>query len=91
MPITKAVRPGASSSTVWIALARTEAWRVSGLVTAGKSRSRDVWVAACPRTTKVSRDSSWLSRIPAPSKPAASMLRMRRMSSGTGAVPGTRR
>ena len=55
MPMTNFTRPGASSSTVWMAPASTEAWRVNGLVTAGKSPSRDVWVAACPRTTKVSR------------------------------------
>src|SRR5262245_24384154 len=34
---------------------------------------------------------SWLSRMPAPSKPAASMSWIRRISSGMGAVPGTRR
>ncbi len=88
--MTNFTRPGASSSTVWIAEASTEAWRVNGLVTAGKSASRLVWVAACPSVTKVSRESIWLSRMPAPSKPASSIDRIRRMSSGIGAVPGTR-
>ena len=91
MPITNFTRPGASSSTVWIALASTEASRVNGLVTAGNSVSREVWVAAWPSTTKVSRDRSWLSRMPAPSNPAASTSRMRRISWGMGAVPGMRR
>src|SRR6266567_8683629 len=81
----------ASSSTVWIPPASTEGWRVNGLVTAGNSVSRDVVAAAWPRTTNVSRERSWLSRIPAPSKPAASMAWTRETSSGTGAVPGTRR
>src|SRR5213594_1375552 len=89
--MTNLTRPGASSSTVWIAPASTEGWRVNGLVTAGNSVRRDVLTAACPRTTNVSRESIWLSRIPAPSKPAASMNESRRMSSGIGAVPGTRR
>ncbi len=90
MPITNFTRPGASSSTVWIAPASTEAWRVKGLVTAGNSVRRDVCVAAWPRTTKVSREIIWLSRIPAPSKPAASMLWISDISSGIGDVPGTR-
>src|SRR2546430_1044779 len=89
--MTNLTRPGASSSTVWIAPASTEGWRVNGLVTAGNSVSREVAAAAWPSTTNVSRDSIWLSRIPAPSKPAASMDRSRRMRSGIGAVPGTRR
>src|SRR6267378_4759954 len=89
--MTNFTRPGASSSTVWIAPASTEGWRVNGLVTAGNSVSREVAAAAWPSTTNVSRDSIWLSRIPAPSKPAASMDRSRRMRSGIGAVPGTRR
>src|SRR5882724_11043994 len=79
--MTNFTRPGASSSTVWMAPASTEAWRVNGLVAA----------AAWPSTTNASRDSIWLSRIPAPSNPAASMDRSRRMRSGIGAVPGTRR
>jgi hypothetical protein len=91
VPITNFTRPGASSSTVWMAPASTEACRVKGLVTAGNKVSRDVWTAAWPRMTNVSRDSIWLSRIPAPSKPAASMSRMKRISSGMAAVPGTRR
>jgi hypothetical protein len=53
--MTNFTRPGASSSTVWMAPASTEAWRVKGLVTAGKRVSREVWVAAWPSTTKVSR------------------------------------
>ena len=89
--MTNFTRPGASSSTVWMAPASTEAWRVKGLVTAGKRVSREVWVAAWPSTTKVSRLNIWLSRMPAPSKPAASMPWMRRTSSGMGEVPGTRR
>src|SRR6267143_1479797 len=89
--MTNFTRPGASSSTVWMAPARTEAWRVNGLVTAGNSVSRDVLAAAWPSTTNLSREIIWLSRIPAPSKPAASMERSRRRSSGMGAVPGTRR
>src|SRR5947207_12649222 len=89
--MTNLTRPGASSSTVWIAPASTEGWRVNGLVTAGNSVSREVGAAAWPSTTNVSRDSIWLSRIPAPSKPAASIDRSRRMSSGIGAVAGTRR
>jgi hypothetical protein len=84
------VRPGAISSTVWIALASTEAWRVSGLVTAGNNVKVDVWAAASPIVTNVSRHSSWLSRIPAPSKPAASTSWISRISSGIGAVPGSR-
>jgi hypothetical protein len=91
VPITNFTRPGASSPTVWIALASTDACRVNGLVTAGNNASRDVWVAAWPRVTKVSRHSSWLSRIPTPSKPAASTPWMKVMSWGRGAVPGTRR
>ena len=91
MPITNFTRPGAISSTVWIAPASTEGWRVNGLVTAGNNVSREVLVAAWPSTTKVSRESIWLSRIPAPSKPAASMERSSRIRSGIGAVPGTRR
>ena len=74
MPITNFTRPGAISSTVWIPPASTEAWRVNGLVTAGNSVSREVFAAAWPRTTNVSREIIWLSRMPAPSKPAASML-----------------
>src|SRR5262244_3924656 len=74
-----------------MAPASTEAWRVSGFVTAGNSAIRDVCVAAWPRITNVSRHSIWLSRMPAPSKPAASMLRRSVISSGTGDVPGTRR
>ena len=35
MPITNFTRPGAISSTVWMAPATTEASRVNGLVTAG--------------------------------------------------------
>src|SRR5438067_241088 len=89
--MTNLTRPGASSSTVCIAPASTEGWRVNGLVTAGNSVSREVAAAAWPSTTNVSRDSIWLSRMPAPSKPAASMDRSRRMRSGIGAVPGTRR
>src|SRR6267143_1479795 len=54
--MTNFTRPGASSSTVWMAPARTEAWRVNGLVTAGNSVSRDVLAAAWPSTTNVSRD-----------------------------------
>src|SRR5262245_63488741 len=84
-------RPGAISSTVWIPPASTEAWRVNGLVTAGNSVSREVFAAAWPSTTKVSREIIWLSRMPAPSKPPASMLWMWRTSSGIGAVPGTRK
>ena len=91
VPITNFTRPGAISSTVWIAPASTDACRVKGFVTAGKSDIRDVCPAAWPRTTKVSREIIWLSRIPAPSKPAASMLRRSAISSGIGAVPGTRR
>src|SRR5499427_7289095 len=89
--ITNFMRPGASSSTVWMAEASTDAWRVKGLVTAGKSDRRRVWVAAWPRMTNVSREIIWLSRMPAPSKPAASMSWISRISSGMGAVPGTRR
>ncbi len=91
MPITNFTRPGASSSTVWIAEASTEGWRVNGLVTAGKSARRLVWVAAWPSVTKTSRERSWLSRMPAPSKPAASIPWTRRIRSGMGAVAGTRR
>ncbi len=90
VPITNLTRPGASSSTVWIALARTDAWRVNGLVTAGKRARRVVWAAAWPRMTKVSRLSIWLSRIPAPSKPAASIPWMSFIRRGIGSVPGTR-
>ena len=64
---------------------------MKGFVTAGNSDIRDVCAAAWPRTTKVSREIIWLSRIPAPSKPAASMSRRSAISSGIGAVPGTRR
>ena len=46
MPITTLVRPGASSATVWIALASTETCRENGLVTAGNNVSREVRVAA---------------------------------------------
>src|SRR6185436_3914365 len=84
-------RPGASSSTVWMPPASTEAWRVNGLVTAGNSVNREVFAAAWPSTTNVSREIIWLSRMPAPSKPPASMLWTRRISSGIGAVPGTRK
>ena len=48
-------RPGVSSSTDWIPPASTDAWRVNGLVTAGNSVSRDVWTAAWPSVTNVSR------------------------------------
>src|SRR5262252_11133663 len=89
--MTNFTRPGASSSTVWMAEASTDACRVKGLVTAGKSDRRRVWVAAWPRMTNVSREIIWLSRMPAPSKPAASMSWISRISSGMGAVPGTRR
>src|SRR5882724_512252 len=89
--MTNLTRPGASSSTVWIAPARTEASRVNGLVTAGNSVSREVLAAAWPRTTKVSREIIWLSRMPAPSKPAASTSWIRRISLGIGAVPGMQR
>src|SRR5262249_30530060 len=41
--------------------------------------------------TKGSRERIWLSRMPAPSKPAASMSWIRRISSRMGEVPGTRR
>src|SRR6185295_7997386 len=51
---------------------------------------REVCVAAWPRVTKVSREIIWLSRMPAPSKPADSIDWIRRISSGMGAVPGTR-
>src|SRR5690348_3182312 len=88
--MTNFTRPGAISSTVWIAPASTEAWRVNGLVTAGNSVIREVADAAWPRTTNVSREIIWLSSTPAPSKPAASASWMRRISSGTGAVPGMR-
>src|SRR5215475_8233404 len=88
--MTNFTRPGASSSTVWMALARTEAWRVNGLVTAGKRAMREVWMAAWPRVTKVSRHRSWLSRMPAPSKPAASMVWRSFIRFAMGAVPGTR-
>ncbi len=91
VPITNFMRPGASSSTVAIAPASTEGCRVKGLVTAGNSVSRDVCVAAWPSVTKVSRQSIWLSRMPAPSKPAASTSRSSFTSSAIGAVPGTRR
>src|SRR5215813_10946352 len=74
-----------------MAEASTEACRVTGLVTAGKRDMREVWVAAWPRTTNVSREIIWLSRMPAPSKPAPSMSLISRISSGMGAVPGTRR
>src|SRR2546422_9416893 len=84
------MRPGAISSTVWIALASTEAWRVSGLVTAGNNVKPDVWADASAIVTNVSRHSSWLSRIPAPSKPAASTSWISWISSGIGAVPGIR-
>src|SRR5215813_2668673 len=73
-----------------MAPASTDAWRVKGLVTAGNKVRREVWVAAWPSSTKVSREIIWLSRIPAPSKPAASMDRIRRIRSGMGEVPGTR-
>ena len=88
--MTTLTRPGASSSTVWIAPASTEAWRVRGLVTAGNNVRADVWVAASAIVTNVSRHSSWLSRIPAPSKPAASTCWISLISSGIGAVPGIR-
>src|SRR5215467_4399025 len=89
--MTNFTRPGASSSTVWMAEASTDACRVKGLVTARKSDRHRVWVAAWPRITNVSREIIWLSRMPAPSKPTASMSRISRISSGMGAVPGTRR
>ena len=38
----------------------------------------------------MSREIIWLSRMPAPSNPAASMRSMSDISSGMGAVPGTR-
>jgi len=60
---------------------------VNGLVTAGKSCIREVWVAAWPSVTNVSREIIWLSRMPAPSKPADSMDWIRRINSGMGAVP----
>ena len=50
----------------------------------------EVCVAACASTTKVSREIIWLSRMPAPSKPAASMPSITFMSAGIGDVPGTR-
>src|SRR5262249_32309411 len=52
---------------------------------------REVWVAAWPRTTNVSREIIWLSRMPAPSKPGRSRSGISRMRSGMGAVPGPRR
>ena len=73
-----------------MALASTEAWRVSGLVTAGNIVKRDVCAAASAIVTNVSRPRSWLSRIPAPSKPAASTSWISLISSGIGAVPGIR-
>jgi len=90
VPTTTLMRPGAISSTVWIALASTEAWRVSGLVTAGNNVKPDVWADASAIVANVSRHSSWLSRIPAPSKPAASTSWISWISSGIGAVPGIR-
>src|SRR5206468_1354715 len=45
--MTTLTRPGASSSTVWIAPASTEAWRVRGLVTAGNNVR-----AACERAER---------------------------------------
>jgi len=90
VPTTTLMRPGAISSTVWIALPSTETWRVSGLVTAGNNVKVDVCADASPSVTNVSRHSSWLSRIPAPSKPAASTPWISLISSGIGAVPGIR-
>ena len=88
--MTHLMRFGAISSTVWMPLASTAACRVSGFVTAGKSCIRFVCAAAWPRMTNVSRPIIWLSRMPAPSKPAASMRWKSPISSGSGAVPGTR-
>src|SRR5262249_8468399 len=89
--MTNFTRPGASSSTVWMAEASTDACRVKGLVTAGESDRRRVWVAARPRITNVSREIIRLSRKPAPSKAAASLSWVRRISAGMGAVPGVGR
>ena len=74
----------------WIELASTAAWRVSGLDTAGNNVKLDVWAAARPSVTNVSRHSSWLSRMPAPSKPAASTPWISWSSCDIGAVPGIR-
>ena len=46
--------------------------------------------AAIARVTKVSRQIIWLSRMPAPSNPAASIRRIMSRMSGMGDVPGTR-
>jgi len=64
---------------------------VNGLVTAGNSARREVWTAAWASVTKVSRQSSWLSRMPTPSKPAASTSRISAVNAGSGIVPGTLR
>jgi hypothetical protein len=42
VPMATLMRPGARSSTVWIALASVDTWRVSGLVTAENSVRSDV-------------------------------------------------
>ena len=90
VPMATLMRPGAKPSTVWIALASVDTWRVSGLVTAGNNLRADVWAAASPIVTNVSRHSSWLSRKPAPSNPAASTSWISLISSGIGAVAGIR-
>ena len=90
VPMMNLVRPGAISATVCAAPASTDGIRPKGLVTAGNSRRRLVAPAASPMVTKVSRQIIWLSKMPAPSKPASSIFLMSASSSGMGDVPGTR-
>jgi hypothetical protein len=90
VPMMHLTRPGANSSTLCSALASTDACRVNGLVTAGKIVMWEVCMAAAAMVTKTSRQRSWLSRMPAPAKPAASTSRTRRAMSCIGAVPGMR-
>ena len=58
MPMMHLMRPGASSSTLCIALASTDACRVNGLVTAGKIVMCAVCMAAAAMVTKTSRHRS---------------------------------
>ena len=71
-PIQNSARPGAVSDTVLIADAITDTCRVTGLSTAEQIRMREVACAAMAMLTKTSRSSICESRMPTPSKPAAS-------------------
>ena len=84
VPMPSTMRPGASSSSVAMALAATDQWRVWGTVTPGPSFTRVVASAQAVSVTHSSRQIRCESVIHTVSYPSDSASRACRTTSGTG-------